>query len=498
MIKNLVILPNNLGDVLMATPAMEGLKAKHPGSATGFLVENGFEAGIENSPFCDEIILFPRKEIRDLCIAGQWKRVEEITKTHVESIAAAHYDTILNLCQHDYISFLIPLMKGKTVYGRQFLKEGNHAIADPWSHYLYAIPFSRSSNGLHAADVYRRIAGVRAHRGGYSLAVADQERNWAKDFLEKKGVLNKKIMVFQPGAALPSKCWPREHFIELGRLLVHRGWQILATGGPTEKKSVMDIASGIGSGCFPIAGETRFRESIALCSFAQGCVCADTALMHVACALNVPTYALFGPTNPVETGPYGNGNWIFSAYCPQRPCFKTNCPANACMRSILPTTVFSCIENQEPGTDPGCDVYRTELENDGDFRLRPISTATHPYFHKINAFFTRKAFEPELTAPVFAGKDNEAVRETMQWLELAERMKNFLENFMRTHSYELIGEFEREKQVLSRFKGIGEFWSALLNLRLNSVPLLNPIEGIKQSIEVCNSTMRQIRKAVTA
>jgi len=47
------------------------------------------------------------------------------------------------------------------------------------------------------------------------------------------------------------------------------------------------------------------------------------------------------------------------------------------------------------------------------------------------------------------------------------------------------------------FKGIGEFWTALLNIRLNSVPLLNPLEGIKLSIEVCNSTIQQIRNAIT-
>jgi heptosyltransferase I len=493
----LVILPNNLGDIIMALPMMEGLKAEDPGRSISFLVEDGFEAGIENNPFCDEIIKFPRKHIRDHGMIREWEKALTPLRDIIERIAASHYDTIINLCQHTYVSFLVPLMKGRVVLGRQFLKEGNQSIGDCWSQYLYAIPFSRSSNALHAADVYRRIAGVTEHRGGYSIVITAKEKAWALDFLQKRGVdFQNKIMLFQPGAAFPSKCWPAEHFICLGRMLTHEGWQILISGAPSEKDNAMQISQGIGKNCFIIAGETQFRQAISICALTKGCVTGDTALMHAASGLNVPTYALFGPTNPVETGPYGNGNWVFSAHCLDRPCFKTICFSDSCMRSIAPETVFSCIEGGNPGMNPPCDVYITETEKNGDFRLVAVSWNAHSYYDKITAWLARKAFEPEIEGSFSIGSGKEAsVQITEQWLEAIEKMKATLEKYLETRDSSAIGEFEREKQALACFNGIGEFWTAMLNIRLNSIPLLNPLEGIVQSVEVCNETMKQIRDA---
>jgi hypothetical protein len=386
-------------------------------------------------------------------------------------------------------------MKGKTIVGRHFLQEGNHAIADPWSQYLYAVPFSRSSNGLHASDVYRRIAGVKDHRGGYSIEISRQEKAIAKEFLEKRGIdFHKKRMVFQPGAAYPSKCWPIEHFISLGRLLVTRGWQIILTGAPSEKSRAKSISQGIGDNCFSVAGETQFRQSMSLCSLANGCVSGDTAQMHAAAGLDVPVYALFGPTNPVETGPYGSGSWVFSAHCPDRSCFKTKCATNSCMRSIAPETVLSCIENREPERNIQCDVYKTETRRNGDFKLVAVSGNAYSYVNEINASMTRKTFEPESKEPFFMGSETtRPLQETLQWLEAVEKMKGFLEKYLTLQENTWIGEFEREKRSLVNFKGIGEFWTALLNIRLNSVSLYNPIEGIKKSVEACRATWEQIK-----
>jgi ADP-heptose:LPS heptosyltransferase len=50
-----------------------------------------------------------------------------------------------------------------------------------------------------------------------------------------------------------------------------------------------------------ICRKVSFRETIALVDLCEFCVTGDTALMHAASALGKRVYALFGPTNPVET-----------------------------------------------------------------------------------------------------------------------------------------------------------------------------------------------------
>jgi ADP-heptose:LPS heptosyltransferase len=494
----LILLPNNLGDVIMATPILEGLKEKHPGCRCSFFVEEGFEAGLENNPHCDEIIRFPRKKIKVDSLDGSGDSGYGLLKEYIGYLREKKFDGIINLSQHPYVSFITGLIACDNSVGQRFLPEGNHAILDAWSGYLYSVAFARRCNGFHAIDVYRRIAGIKNFHAGYAVALTLDEKKWAQKYLIAKNVNGqKKIMIFQAGAAYASKRWPVENFIKLGLLLVADDWQIVLTGAPSEKDLTLGIKQGIGRECFIAAGETTFRQSMALCSLANGCVTGDTAQMHAAAALNVATYAIFGPTNPVETGPYGNGHFVFSARCPKRPCFETDCKTGICMRSVLPETVLACIHDHTPGTNPRCDVYKTIVEKDVDYKLVPLSSDANAYFAQVDAFLTRKAFEPVGDMTKMSESDmNLSLAQTRQWLCMLEDMRQSLDDYRSTGNKDFVRLFEQKKSSLTALKGIGEFWTAMLNIGLNSVPLIDVSEGIKKYSEVCDEIDKRLRFAI--
>jgi ADP-heptose:LPS heptosyltransferase len=496
--KILVMLPNNLGDVIMATPVLEGIKAKYPDCFCAYFVEDGFEAGIENNPYCDEIIKFTRKEIKNKLALGNDAKGIDLLKENIRDIKNKGFDVLINLSQHPYVSFIASLIKDKNIIGQHFLKEGNHAVLDAWSQYLYAVAFARGCNNLHAVDVYRRIAEVKVHKCGYTIQLKDEEKVNAQRYLNEKNCdPEKKIMLFQASAAFPSKRWPVENFIKLGSLLVSDGWQIVITGAPSEKDCAMGIQQGLGQNCVVTAGETTFRESLAVCSLSKGCVTGDTAQIHASAGCNVLTYAIFGPTNPIETGPYGTGHFVFSAHCPDRPCFETACKTGICMRSVLPETIYACITNGGPGDSPRCDVYRTLVEKDGDYRLIALSRNAYAYFNPVDAYLTGLAFEKDIgSSNIPLSEFDLSIRETREWLDDLDAIQKSLENYLKTHDNVAIKEFERLKTSMTRFKGIGEFWTALLNIRLNSVPLLDPNEGIKKSLEICREAHSQISSAI--
>jgi ADP-heptose:LPS heptosyltransferase len=67
--------------------------------------------------------------------------------------------------------------------------------------------------------------------------------------------------------------------------------------------------------------------------------------MHIAAALEKPTIALFGPTDPVKTGPYGwqtkNHLKVIRADVPCSPCRKKKeCKEFICMSRICVDEVF--------------------------------------------------------------------------------------------------------------------------------------------------------------
>lgn len=497
--KILIMLPNNLGDVIMTTPVLEGLKTKFPECFCSYFVEEGFEAGIENNPHCDEIIQFPRKQLKHALAQGCGETGVDFLRKNLRPIKNGGYDSIINLSQHPYVSYIAAIIKEKNIVGQHFLREGNHAIFDEWSQYLYAIAFARKCNNLHAVDVYRRIAAVGTHRGGYTIELKKEEKDRARQYLhEKKCDPQKKIMVFQAGAAFASKRWPVENFIKLGLMLVSKGWQIVVTGAPSEKDYAMGIRQGIGQNCIVAAGETSFRQSVTMCSFAAGCVTGDTAQMHAAAGCNVPTYAIFGPTNPVETGPYGNGHFVFSAFCPNKPCFEKECKTGICMRSVVPETIFACIMNGDPGGSPRCDVYKTAVEKNGDFRLIAVSANVFSYFNTVDAYLTRSAYENDMGSTDIPSAEYEfSIGETRAWLNDLACMQKSLAEYLKNNTADLIRIFEQKKAAFDQFKGIGKFWTALLNIRLNSVPLLDPKAGIRKSMEACRETYRQINAVIS-
>jgi ADP-heptose:LPS heptosyltransferase len=493
----LIILPHNLGDVIMATPLLEGLKAARRSSRVFFLVEDGFEAGLLNSPHVDDLIRFPRRTIRDLLFFSPWPDGAARLRGVVEDISARGIDLLINLGQSRYLSYIASLIKAEKTLGQSFVPEGAHGVADAWSHYLYAIPFGRRFNNLHAADVYRRIGGAKQHRGGYTIALAESEKTAAREFLASRGIAgDAKIVFFQPGAAYPSKCWPVEHFSALGAMLLRDGWSIVISGAPAEADRMQGIHAALNNACMDTSGALSFRESIALASCARACVTGDTAMMHAAAAFDVPVYALFGPTNPVETGPYGNGHWVFSAACNQRPCFCFECKSMLCMKSISPRTVYACMHDGKPPAEGRCDLFRTVLRHDGDYRLECV-TGNNPYVDEAGALMIRRGFSEPADLPAGLSAEITAhAGETRAVLSIITEMKTLLNRFLGSRDIHAVTAFEGKKEELAGFAGIGAFWTALLNIRLNSIPVLDPVKAVRESLRACIEAEDQLRNSL--
>ena len=68
--------------------------------------------------------------------------------------------------------------------------------------------------------------------------------------------------------------------------------------------------------------------------------------MHLAAAMGTPVVALFGPTAPARTGPYGPGHMVVRTGVPCSPCFKKRCADPKCMYEITPDLVFHAVEKR--------------------------------------------------------------------------------------------------------------------------------------------------------
>jgi lipopolysaccharide heptosyltransferase I len=114
---------------------------------------------------------------------------------------------------------------------------------------------------------------------------------YAHDPSGKLAELRNRIVLL-PGAGRPDKRWPK--FGELARQIPNA----LVAWGPGEK----ELAESIGA---DVAPQTSLRELAWLLQRAKAVVGGDTGPLHLAAALGTPVVGIYGPTNPLRNGPYG-------------------------------------------------------------------------------------------------------------------------------------------------------------------------------------------------
>jgi len=67
--------------------------------------------------------------------------------------------------------------------------------------------------------------------------------------------------------------------------------------------------------------------------------------MHLAAAVGTPVVALFGPTDPARTGPYGEGHRVLQKGLNCSPCFRKSCKTGSCMQNITVDEVFDAVKD---------------------------------------------------------------------------------------------------------------------------------------------------------
>jgi ADP-heptose:LPS heptosyltransferase len=111
-------------------------------------------------------------------------------------------------------------------------------------------------------------------------------------------------VVVHPGAAFPARRWPPERFAEVARTLARDGHRVVVTGSPAERDLARRVASAAGlDDDAVLAGRVGLLALAVLVADAELVVCGDTGVSHLATAYGTPSVVLFGPTPPARWGP---------------------------------------------------------------------------------------------------------------------------------------------------------------------------------------------------
>lgn len=330
--KWLIHMPNNPGDVVMALFVVDAWKSSRPQDELHFLVDAECVDLVSDHPQISAVFCTPRI---DIIRSPNPLTAVQILENTVHALNQARYDGILNLYQGKEGSLFLALIQCNKRLGLQCDPSGIPIVRDPWSQYLFAIPANRSENQLHAIDIYLRIAHLAPiHRPRAQFP--------QRSFASPMGAI-----ALQTGSAWPGKRWPTNHWKEFIKSLFQLFPQqaLVFLGGPSEFESNQELCT-----LHPLAtnlcGKSKLGDTPAILKRSKLLITGDTFAMHVASAVGCPVIAIFGPSNPVETGPYATGSL---SLCPRQE-FDSNLDFNDIrpISQILPKDVLEVLHGHTP------------------------------------------------------------------------------------------------------------------------------------------------------
>jgi ADP-heptose:LPS heptosyltransferase len=164
-----------------------------------------------------------------------------------------------------------------------------------------------------------------------------------------------------PFSRWPSKNWPPAAFVEVGRELQEQlNATLFILGSETETvgcaRITAELSAGGGSlaGLGPaagggkgrvinLAGQTGLPQLGGVLQAMNLVIANDSGPMHLAVAAGTPVLAIFGPTDPLRTGPYGSKHRVIAGKLKCQPCFAGKCrfQDEACLRAVTPKMVVA-------------------------------------------------------------------------------------------------------------------------------------------------------------
>jgi lipopolysaccharide heptosyltransferase I len=344
----LIVKLSAIGDVIHALPALNALRKHFPDAQIDWLVEEAAADLLTGHHALRRVIVCPRKHwMRDLSVSkGRESRaVFRSVRQFVRELRRTRYDLVFDFQNLLKSAVWVGLARGnqKIGFGR--------GLQHPEASYLfYNLQVPAPSMEIHALERYLlllRAVGIERPAITYNLPVFETHRAAAKQLLAEAGLGAKQLLVaIHPMAGWPTKRWTPAGFAALADWLIEsHGAGVIVTGAVTDQTEISAITTRMQHTAVDLCGHTDLMTLAALYESVACLISTDTGPMHLAAAVGAPVVALFAPTAPWRTGPYGPGHIVVRPDVPCSPCFQRTAEMCQCMRQIDLETVKRKVES---------------------------------------------------------------------------------------------------------------------------------------------------------
>jgi lipopolysaccharide heptosyltransferase II len=262
---------SSIGDVLLTTPLVRVLRARHPDARLVFVTKRSMAPLVADNPHLSEVVVLePGESIRSLA-----RRLAALAPTRGLDLHGSLRSTALRVL-----------------------------VRCPWRGYskrkfargvLVSTKIDLYGTDVPVAERYFEAArglDVRPDGAPPEFFLGQAATGWARHWLGEQRLEERRFAVLAPGAAHFTKRWPLDRWQTAGARLRDRGFSLVTVGGADDRA----LGEALAPLAVNVAGTLSLQQTGALLARARFVISGDTGVMHMATGVGTPVVALFGPT----------------------------------------------------------------------------------------------------------------------------------------------------------------------------------------------------------
>ena len=305
----LVVRLGAMGDIVHALPAVASLKQSFPRSRLTWVVEPRWAALLEGNAFVDRVLVFDRRA------SGGLRRLWR-------ELRALRFDFAVDFQGLIKSALVACAARTDRIYGF------DHSIArEPLAALFYS--HKVTARAVHRVDRNLELAagaGASTRLRVFPLPPGRSEGSLPAE----------SFILASPLSGWTGKQWPLEYYVDLAARLRATGIPLVLNGPPAAHDTLAAVTGALVhiSSVEGLIDATRRATAV---------VGVDSGPLHVAAALSKPGVAIFGPTDPAQTGPYGTSFSVLRSPAAVTS-YKRRAQIDPCMRAITPDAVFEALQ----------------------------------------------------------------------------------------------------------------------------------------------------------
>jgi ADP-heptose:LPS heptosyltransferase len=342
-IRNILLLQlGDIGDVVLSFPCIRALKENFPESNVVVAVRKKAKELIEDCQWATDVISVNKKK-------RPWMEELNHQKQFFSSIRKFRFDLTFDLKPGDRAGVLA-LLSGAKQKVSFYDNDGKLWRNRVFTHLMLPEP----EPGQHMSRHYLSLLeayGIGTVHVSPEHRVPQEKRQKTMMFLKNRGILTRGgIIALQPFSLWRYKEWGLDKYIQLVNWLISEyNVSIIITGSLDEKERAEEIIKKCPRGAYNLAGETSIGILAAVVKCCKLFIGVDSAGIHIAAAVGIPTVSIFGPSSISDWAPRGRHDYVVHKNVPCLPCKDKGCynqEFSRCLEELTIEEVKAVIKNK--------------------------------------------------------------------------------------------------------------------------------------------------------